>query len=181
MTPRIAPATEAAKPAPAIFAMLERALGTVPNLHRTLAHAPEVLEAYTHFAGQLAKGRLDPKLRESIAVAVAGANGCDYCAAAHATLGQQAGLERDELQRNLAGESSDERVSAALRFVRTVLAECGAIDDATLDAVRTAGFDDGEIVELIAHTGLNTFTNLFNNVARTEVDFPRFDSCSTCS
>ena len=38
---------------------------------------------------------------------------------------------------------------------------------------RGAGFTDGEITEIVANVAVNIFTNYFNHVARTDVDFPR--------
>jgi alkylhydroperoxidase family enzyme len=38
--------------------------------------------------------------------------------------------------------------------------------------VRAAGYDDAEILEIIATVAINIFTNYFNHVALTEVDFP---------
>jgi hypothetical protein len=38
--------------------------------------------------------------------------------------------------------------------------------------VRQAGFSDGEIVEVVAITALNVFTNYLNRVAETDIDFP---------
>ena len=43
---------------------------------------------------------------------------------------------------------------------------------AVVQAVRSAGFSDGEIVEIIAHVGMNIFTNYFNHIAGTVVDLP---------
>ena len=36
-----------------------------------------------------------------------------------------------------------------------------------------AGYSDAEITEIVSHVALNIFTNYFNHVARTEVDFPK--------
>lgn len=41
--------------------------------------------------------------------------------------------------------------------------------------MRAAGYGDGEIGEIIGAVALNIFTNYFNSVARTEVDFPAVD------
>ena len=62
---------------------VQRAVGKAPNLHRALAHSPAALRYYLEGAGALAGGRLDARLREQIALASAGANGCAYCASAH--------------------------------------------------------------------------------------------------
>lgn len=39
--------------------------------------------------------------------------------------------------------------------------------------MRQAGFDDGEIVELLAHVALNLFTNYVNVAFDVPVDFPK--------
>lgn len=38
--------------------------------------------------------------------------------------------------------------------------------------MRAVGFDDGEIVELLAHVALNLFTNYVNVAFAVPVDFP---------
>jgi len=155
-----------------ILQQTEQALGMVPNLHRTLAHSPAALRAYAESVGALARGRLSAALREQVALTLAGANGCAYCAAAHTALGKGAGLDAAELQQNLAGESASPETAAALAFVGELLRNRGKVSDERLRAVRAAGFGDAEIVELVAHAGLNWFTNMFNVFNRTEVDFP---------
>jgi len=46
------------------------------------------------------------------------------------------------------------------------------VTDAQLQATRSAGFSDEAIVEMVAHVALNIFTNYFNHVAATMIDFP---------
>ena len=46
------------------------------------------------------------------------------------------------------------------------------MEDAELKAVQTAGYSDGQISEAIAFIGLATYSNLFNHVYGTELDFP---------
>ncbi|TGV62383.1 carboxymuconolactone decarboxylase family protein, partial [Mesorhizobium sp. M2D.F.Ca.ET.160.01.1.1] len=41
-----------------------------------------------------------------------------------------------------------------------------------LAAVRLAGYDDGEIIEIVQHVALNVWTNYINEVAQTDIDFP---------
>lgn len=41
-----------------------------------------------------------------------------------------------------------------------------------VDVLRAAGFDDGEVVEIIAHVALNLFTNYVNVALDVPVDFP---------
>ena len=151
---------------------VRHAMGTTPNIFTTFANAPAALEAYLNFNAALSGGALNPKLREQIAVTVAGFNGCDYCAAAHTFLGGKAGVDEAELQANIAGRSSDSKTQAALSFVRTLMAARGHVRDEELQAVRAAGYNDEELIEILAHVALNTFSNYFNETALTEIDFP---------
>ncbi len=151
---------------------VKQKFGMVPNITRLMANSPQVLEGYLGFSGALAGGRLDPQLRERIAIAVASANGCDYCLSAHTAGGRMVGLSQEELTAAQQGQSSGERETVALRFATKIVRERGWVADKDVNGLRQAGFDDGEIVEIIAVTVLNIFTNYFNHVAETEIDFP---------
>ena len=45
--------------------------------------------------------------------------------------------------------------------------------------VRNAGYTDGEVVEIVANVAINIFTNYFNHIANTEVDFPMAQKLTT--
>src|SRR5664279_1455361 len=74
--PTVDTSPEASKP---LLAAVKQSLGVVPNLMKLVGHSPAALEGYLSLNGALAKGKLDAKLRERIALAVAEYNGCDYC------------------------------------------------------------------------------------------------------
>jgi uncharacterized peroxidase-related enzyme len=148
-------------------------LGIVPNMTRGMAVSPPVLEAYLGFIGALGHGVLPAKVREQLALDVGEANHCDYCVSAHSLLGKRAGLSDEDVLDSRRGESADPKADVLLRFARTVVAKRGVVDDADIAAVRDAGYGDAEIAEVVAHVGLNVFTNYFNNVAGTTIDFPK--------
>ena len=147
-------------------------LGMVPNLFRGLATSPAAFESYMAQNQILSKGILSSKLREQIALAVAGVNGCDYCASAHTALGHGAGISDEELRRNLSAESEDTSTQAALSFAVRVVKTKGNVSNEDLKKMRDAEFCDGAITEIISHIALNIFTNYFNHIAQTEIDFP---------
>ncbi|MEL0106836.1 MAG: carboxymuconolactone decarboxylase family protein [Rhodospirillales bacterium] len=155
---------------------VQKSLGLVPNIIATIAQSPAALESYLATGKALSGGKLDAKLREQIALAVAGENTCDYCATAHTVLGKMAGVDEIELVRNLKGESANPQIQAALKFAKTVVEKRGFVTDQELQQVRDAGYDDGEVVEIIAHVAHNIFTNYFNHIAGTEIDFPVVDT-----
>jgi uncharacterized peroxidase-related enzyme len=154
------------------FTAIEKQLGVVPNMMRTMAQSPSVLDGYLALRAALLRGVLPAALQEQLAIAVAEANECDYCLSAHTALGLGAGLSEEQVAASREGRAADERESAALQFARAVVERRGAVSDQDLARVRAAGFGDGQIAEIIAHVALNVFTNYFNRAADTQIDFP---------
>ena len=148
-------------------------LGLVPNMTRAMANAPAALNGYLQLSGALSHGALPAKIREQIALSVAEANGCDYCLAAHTAIGKMAGLTADQIRDSRHGTAVDPKADALIRFARTVVDTKGRVSGADLQTVRAAGYDDGAIAEVVAHVALNVFTNYFNHVADTDIDFPK--------
>jgi uncharacterized peroxidase-related enzyme len=167
------PGRDSVPPASApLLDAVEGQLGVVPNLFSVLAKSPAALEGFLGLHGSLSK-TLDVGTRESIALAVAEFNGCDYCLSAHAYLGQNlAKLDEEEVLLNRQGRSRKPRTEAALAFAMAVASKRGGVSDSDVAALRVAGFSDAEAVELVAHVALNVFTNYVNKVAETPVDFP---------
>lgn len=147
-------------------------LGKVPNIFQTFAHSPAVLDFYLQGSGALSKTSISAALRESIALTVAGLNGCDYCASAHTAIGKGTGLSDDEAQKNLHAKSGDPKAQAALDFSAVLVNSRGNPNEADIQAVKDAGYTEGEILEITAVVAFNIFTNYFNHVAETDVDFP---------
>lgn len=169
------PPTTAAAPAAshALLNAVARQLGSVPNMFRLIANSPAALEGYLGLSGALAKGALPAATRERIALAIAQFNGCGYCLAAHTYLGKQvARLDDAEMAANRAGRSHEARADAAVRFAVRIAESHGRIDATDLEAVRLAGYDDAQIVEIVQHVALNIWTNYLNLVGGTEIDFP---------
>lgn len=166
------PAAAPADAAP-LLAEIKGAFGVTPNMFRAVANSPAALASMWGSFGALGGGRLGARLGEQIAVAIADRNACHYCLAAHTALGRKAGVSDAEMAEAQAGRSADPRTAAALAFALKVVAERAAIGEDDVAALRTAGFDDGEIVEIMAHVALNLFTNYVNVAFDVPVDFPR--------
>ena len=152
---------------------VKQKLGTVPNVFRLTANSPAALEGYLGMLNALDKGSLPAPTRERIALAVAEVNGCDYCLSAHTYLGKNlAKLDEVEMMANRRGTSNDQRAAAAVAFAVKVMRERGHVSEGDLRAVKAAGYDDGQVIEIVQHVALNTWTNYVNEVAKTDVDFP---------
>jgi uncharacterized peroxidase-related enzyme len=152
---------------------VKKQLGVVPNLFRLVSNSPAALEGYLGLMGALNKGKLPAPTCERIALAVAELNGCSYCLSAHSYLGKTvAKLDDAEIAANRSGASNDPKADAAVRFAVTVARQRGHVGEDDLRAVKAAGYDDGQVIEIVLHVALNTWTNYINEVAKTDIDFP---------
>ena len=169
------PASIEAAPAASqpLLRAVKQQLGVVPNLFRLVANSPAALEAYVGLIGALGKGSLPAATRERIALAVAEINGCSYCLSAHTYLGKNlAKLSEAEIAANRDGMSTDSKADAAVRFAVKLVKARGHVSDADVQAVKKAGYNDAQVIEIVLHVALNTLTNYVNEVAKTEIDFP---------
>jgi uncharacterized peroxidase-related enzyme len=169
--PAIDPATAAGN-VKKLLDGVERGLGVLPKMFRVAAQSPAALEALTGLFGAVSKGRLDGKTREAVALTVSEIDRCDYCLSAHSLLGKGAGLSDADLDKARTATADDPRLSATLRFARSITEKRGHVEEQDLVEVRRAGLSDAEVIEVVANVALTTFTNYLNEVAKTEIDFP---------
>ncbi len=151
----------------------QNSIKSVPNLAKVLANSPAALKAWMEIDGALAKGSLDAKLRQEIALAVGQKNGCEYCVSAHTAIGKLTGLTDQQILSSRHAQGTSPKATAALAFARDLLEKRGQVLASSVQALRDQGFTDGEIAEIVAHVALNIFTNYFNIALDVDVDFPR--------
>jgi uncharacterized peroxidase-related enzyme len=169
------PALESATGATAeIYAQIKKAIGNVPNTFAAIgAYGPAALKAVLAADAVLASGSLSKRDQETIKVIVSGVAGCDYCVAAHSLLGKLAGLKPDELRNIRDGKpTGDAKRDALARFVRKLAQSSGTVSDEDFAAIRAAGYSDAQLVEISLAFATTAFTNVFNRINDTEIDFP---------
>lgn len=156
-----------------LLGAVKQRLNAIPNMIRLMANSPAILGAYLKFNEAFDETRLTPKLRGLMTAAVSELNGCEYTLAVAMALGRREGLTEDELNAARRIEANDPKTLAALRFAARAVRERGRVPSVEVEGLRSAGFSDEEIVEMIGVVALNIFRNYFNLIAGTEVDFPR--------
>lgn len=171
-TPAIASATGATAE---IYAQIKKAAGGVPNTFATIgAHGPAALK--TVLAADATVTSLSKQEQETIKLLVSEIAGCDYCVAAHTMLGKMTGLSRDAMKQIRKFEpTGDAKRDALVRFVRLLQQTSGTILQSEFDAIKAAGYTDQQIVEISLAIAVTTFTNVFNRINDTAVDFPAAD------
>lgn len=146
--------------------------GKVFNIFQGMANSPAALKAYLSMSSALAEGELSPEEREIVYLAVSEHNDCHYCASAHSLVAKKAGLSDEAILAARRFAAPDEKHQSLLHFVKRVIQTKGFVDDKDLASVREAGYTDGQIAEAVGYIALATFSNLFNHVHDTPLDFP---------
>jgi len=157
-----------------VYAQLKKAIGSVPNTFAAIgAHGPAALKAILQADGVLASGSLSKRDQETIKLVISGVAGCDYCVAAHSLLGKMAGLKQDELKNIRNGApTGDAKRDALVRFVRRLARTSGTVSEADFEAIKAAGYSDAQLVDISLAFATTVFTNVFNRINDTDVDFP---------
>jgi uncharacterized peroxidase-related enzyme len=166
---------EANGPAVELFAKLKKSLGKVPNAYATIgSNSPLALEAILNLDGALRKTSLSAKEIEVVKLVVSQVAQCDYCLAAHTLAGRASGLGAEAMLALRHGQpSGDDRLDALAAFARSVVTTSGTVAPAVLDAIRQAGFSDAQLIEILLAVTAISFTNMFNRLNDTTLDFPR--------
>jgi uncharacterized peroxidase-related enzyme len=169
------PALESATGATAeVYAQIKKSIGRVPNAMAAIgAHGPEALKAILQAEAVLATSTLSKQDQETIKLVVSAHVGCDYCVAAHSLVGKMAGLTPDTLESIRNGKATgDEKRDALVQFVRTLAKGYGTITDAQFAAIKAAGYTDAQLVDISLAIAVTSFTNTFNRINDTPLDFP---------
>lgn len=159
-----------------LFQAAQKALGRVPNIFQGLGNSPAALKAYMSMDEALAGGNLTEAQRHVVYLAVSEKNTCEYCLAAHTELGRKAGLSEEDMLAVRRRKPQNPKHKALVDLTLAIMDRRGSVSDEALDAFRKAGFDDGHIAEVVGMIAESTFSNYFNHVYQTELDFPKAPS-----
>jgi uncharacterized peroxidase-related enzyme len=160
-----------------LFAAIKKAAGGVPNAFATIgAHGTPALHAILQADEVLVNGSINKQDLEIIKLVVSIEAGCDYCVAAHSLIGKMTGLDPLLLKRIRHGESTgDAQRDALIQLVRTLATTRGTISAEAFAAIKKAGYTDEQLVDISLAMALTAFTNVFNRINDTVLDFPAVD------
>ena len=159
-----------------LFDAVQNKLGFIPNLIKVFGNSPATLQSYLSLGELTASGNFSNKFREQLALAIAEENSCNYCLSAHTTIGKMNGLTIEETEQSRQGIAADPKTQAGLQFAQIVTKNRGQVSTEAIQRVKNAGYNDGDILEIILNVVSNTLTNYVNHIAETEVDFPNIEA-----
>jgi uncharacterized peroxidase-related enzyme len=161
-------------PSGQIYSQIKKAIGSVPNTFAAIAaHGPAALKSILAADAVLAAGSLTKRDQEVIKLVVSVAGGCDYCVAAHSYLAKLAGVKPEALKQIRDGRPTDDaKRDALVGFVRKLAQSSGTVSDDDYAAIKSAGYSDAQLVEISLAFATTVFTNVFNRINDTDIDFP---------
>jgi uncharacterized peroxidase-related enzyme len=168
------PAIESATgPTAELYGQIKQAAGKVPNTFAVIgALGPAALKAILQADAVLARGSLSKQDQETIKLLVSELSGCDYCAAAHTQLAKTTGLSPSVVRQIRAGQpTGDAKRDALVRLVGKLVKTSGTLSDQDFSAIKAAGYTEQQLVDISLAIAVITFTNVFNRINDTELDY----------
>lgn len=159
-----------------LFDAVQKKLGFIPNLIKVFGNSPVTLQTYLSLGELTSSGNFSNKYKEQLALAIAESNNCNYCLSAHTAIGKMNGLTDEQTEQNRQGFSDDTKTQAGLQFAKAVTKNRGVVSDEAINTVKAAGYNDGDILEIVLNVVANTLTNYVNHLAETEIDFPKVEA-----
>jgi uncharacterized peroxidase-related enzyme len=156
-----------------MFQMVEASMGFLPTSMLTMAHWPELTQAFGGLGATiLNSGELDPGLKQIIAFAVSNAAGCRYCQAHTANSAQKNNVSAEKIQAIFEFESSDlfsKQEKAALRVAVHAGMVPNAVEPQHMSEL-SEYFTAKQAIEVVAVISLFGFLNRWNDTMATTLE-----------
>jgi uncharacterized peroxidase-related enzyme len=160
----------------AVYEEIRRELGfgIVPNLFKSMALNPGVLQAnWYKFRATILQGHLPRTLKEMVGVLISQANQSEYAMRVHLHGLSALGMSDMVLQSLVADYRNcplPEREKLILQFGLQVATDPLSITDADYDALRQHDLTEEEIFEIVATADLFLAVNAYTDAINLEID-----------
>lgn len=146
-----------------------------PHFFRVWAASPESLKGIWPVMNHiLTRGRVGRRLKEMIFVAISSLKSCHYCEAAHhafcLNIGVSAAQIKNLIEHHTIEEADGAQDKAAIDFAVRLAKDSHASSEQDFQALKGHGFDEEEIMEIIAMSGMAVFYNHLANATKINID-----------
>jgi uncharacterized peroxidase-related enzyme len=160
------------------FKLAKDEFGFIPNFFRAQTLRPDLIEAEVQLMGGILikEGKLTRKQKEYIFLVCSAANLSTYCVTAHCEIVRMLGIEGPDPEQIAVDHTATNLpivMKALLNFALKLNAQSAKISRADVDALRTYGYTDEQILETVVVVG---FAKFANTVAFGLGTVPDFDS-----
>lgn len=161
-------APEASRP---LLEKSQKMFGRLPGLHRVLAEAPEVLEAYQKLHELFQNTSFDAEELTVVWQTINVEHQCHYCVPAHTGIAHMMKVDPalTEALRN-GGPMPNARLQALHDTTLEMVRNRGHISEEQLAAFEAAGYGPRQLLEITLGLAQKTISNYVNHFAQTPVD-----------
>lgn len=156
-----------------VFSAIKQKVGMLPNLYAAMGNSPQLLKGFLAFEDTLKKGVFSAKENEAIALAASQSNGCNYCLAAHSTMGKMFGYTENEMIDIRKGTVVDNKLNALTTLARELTEKKGKASQNSIDQFLSVGYTHQAFAELIGMVAIRNLTNYIFSNGEFEIDFPK--------
>jgi AhpD family alkylhydroperoxidase len=146
---------------------LQHAFGVIPNIAGAMATSPVLIGSLVELFGKVHGGSFSEAQIQIVLLTNAVTNACSWAVAFHSALAVKAGVsvaDVDAIRERRAPEG--EKPAALSVLARTLIEKRGHLDDQDVAAFTAAGFDEAQLLEVIAIVAVSTLANYTGNVTR---------------
>ena len=152
---------------------LQQNFGRIPNLAATMATAPPLINSFVAAFANFHGSSFDDADKQVLLLTNAVTNRCAWAVAFHSTLALGAGVPADDVTSIRDGAlPSTPRLVALSRLTRTIIEQRGHLADDDVDQFVAAGFNDTDVLEVIAGVAVSTMANYAGNVTHPPLEDP---------
>ncbi len=157
--------------AQALFNIVKKKYGFVPNLIQEMSASIPTAQTYLQGQDALAKGALTPTEQQAVQLTVSSVNECHYCQAAHSSISSMTGISAEDIAAIRGGKTpSNSALTAVVEATRLLMTKRGWLSANEVQHLEAKGITKPKLYETIAYIGLKTITNYINHLAQTPVD-----------
>ena len=154
------------------IAAVEKANGFIPNLIGVLANSPQALEMYQEVGKMNSRNSLTSEEIEVVQITAAAHNGCDFCIAGHTKVATKLKMPENVVNalRERTNIEDNTKYQAIAQLVMQLIDKRGQVSDSELQAIKDAGYNDTNILDIVMGIALATLCNYANNVAKNDIN-----------
>ena len=157
-----------------ILKAAKKAYGFTPNLFGLMANHPALLNAYWQSDNFLAKNSVLTAIERQVAfLATSFENKCNYCMAAHTTVGQKVKAPKEVIDALRNGTTvPDAKLEALSQYVKATTVKRGRVSQGDIQSFLDAGYTKESMLEVIAIVGFKVFANYTDYLSWLPIDVP---------
>lgn len=159
----------------AIFEELKGLFGTVPNIFVAFASSENGLENYFNYLTQ--KSSLSDREREVVNLIVSQVNQCQYCLSFHSAIASRLGFTSEQILDIRANDIQfDRKLKTVAALAQNIAITKGKIVGGILEDFYEAGYDQGNLVDVVLAVGNITTLNLLYAITNVPIDWPKVNA-----